>query len=73
MLVEKAIEFRMLDLHLDRLADIAGAQPEPKAPLRQYRPKAVRGEIEVRDLAFRYVADEPYIFENVSFKVAAGD
>jgi ATP-binding cassette subfamily B protein RaxB len=73
MLVEKAIEFRMLDLHLDRLADIAGAEPESKAPLRHHRRSSVRGEIEVCDLAFRYAADEPYIFQNVSFKVAAGE
>ena len=40
MLVEKAIEFRMLDLYLDRLADIAGADPSqsrfPCAPFRSY-------------------------------------
>jgi ATP-binding cassette subfamily B protein RaxB len=27
-LVERAIEYRMLDLHLDRPADIAGTEPE---------------------------------------------
>jgi hypothetical protein len=27
-LVERAIEYRMLDLHLERLADIAGGEPE---------------------------------------------
>jgi ATP-binding cassette subfamily B protein RaxB len=27
-LIERAIEFRMLDLHLERLADVAGGEPE---------------------------------------------
>ena len=42
-LVEKAIEFRMLDLHLDRLADIAGAEPEQSGPGRTAFPKPLRG------------------------------
>ena len=72
-LVEKAIEFRMLDLYLDRLADIAGAEPEPRAPARIHRTAEIRGDIEVRDIAFRYAEGEPFIFENVSFKIAAGE
>jgi len=72
-LVEKAIEFRMLDLYLDRLADIAGAEPEPRAGSRARQSPAIRGDIEVRDLSFRYAEGEPFIFENVSFKIAAGD
>jgi len=72
-LVEKAIEFRMLDLYLDRLADIAGAEPEPRAPARIHRTAEILGDIEVRDIAFRYAEGEPFIFENVSFKIAAGE
>ena len=56
-LVEKAIEFRMLDVHLERLADIVGEPPEPHLarPLvpPAYR-QTLRGQIEVRDLSFRY-------------------
>jgi ATP-binding cassette subfamily B protein RaxB len=72
-LVEKAIEFRMLDLHLDRLADIAGAEPEPKVAARAHQPAAIRGDIEVRELAFRYADGEPFVFEDLSFKISAGD
>ena len=72
-LVEKAIEFRMLDLHFERLADIAGTEPEQG----HTRPAAylppLRGDIEVRDLSIRYAEGEPYVFENVSFAVHAGD
>jgi ATP-binding cassette, subfamily B, bacterial CvaB/MchF/RaxB len=33
----------------------------------------LRGEIEVRGLSFRYADGEPFIFENVSFRVASGE
>lgn len=72
-LVEKAIEFRMLDLHLERLADITETEPERG----HVRPDAylppLQGNIEVRNLSFRYAEGEPYIFEKVSFAVHAGD
>jgi ATP-binding cassette, subfamily B, bacterial CvaB/MchF/RaxB len=71
-LVEKAIEFRMLDLHLDRLADITGEDPEPVGPSARLS-APLRGEIEARDLSFRYAEGEPYVFENVSFKIAPGE
>ena len=72
-LVEKAIEFQMLGLHLDRLADITGADPEPLGAARAALAAPLRGEIEARDLSFRYAEGEPFVFENLSFKIAAGD
>ncbi len=49
--VEKAIEFRMLDVHLERLADIVGSEPEPDLA-RPSVPDAYRrpleGAVEVR-------------------------
>src|SRR6201994_1705693 len=65
--VEKAIEFRMLDVQLERLADIVGTDPEPDlmcpaVPAAYRRP--LQGAVEVRDLSFRYADDESFIFEN---------
>jgi ATP-binding cassette subfamily B protein RaxB len=71
-LVEKAIEFRMLDLHLERLADITQAEPEPGEERTAYRAPP-RGRIEVRNLAFRYGPGEPHVFERVSFTVGPGE
>jgi ATP-binding cassette, subfamily B, bacterial CvaB/MchF/RaxB len=71
-LIEKAIEFRMLDLHLERLADIVQADPEPEFG-RDIRRTPPSGRIEVRDLAFRYGPGEPFVFENVNFVVEPGD
>ena len=71
-LIEKAIEFRMLDLHLERLADITQAEPEPGQARTSYRTPP-SGRIEVRDLAFRYGPNESPVFEHASFTVEPGD
>jgi ATP-binding cassette subfamily B protein RaxB len=71
-LIEKAIEFRMLDLHLERLADITQAEPEPGQDLTSYRPPPV-GRIEVRNLSFRFGPSESFVFEHVNFVVEPGD
>jgi ATP-binding cassette subfamily B protein RaxB len=72
-LLDKAIELRMLRLHLQRLADIALTEPEPGLDRAAGYPRPLLGSIEVRGLSFRYSADEPFVFENVSFGIAAGE
>lgn len=73
-LIEKALEFRILDLHLERLADIALSEPEPghdRPPLAYAR--AVAGRIELRNVSFRYADSEPLILDDVSLTVAPGE
>jgi ATP-binding cassette subfamily B protein RaxB len=72
-LLEKAIELRMLRLHLRRLADIALSDQEAGLDQPPGYERTLRGEIEVRGLSFRYAEDEPFIFENLNFRVAAGE
>jgi len=71
-LVEKALEFRLLDLHLERIADIATNPLEPghDRPLAYSTP--IRGGIELRNVSFRYADTERFVLENVSLKVEAG-
>jgi ATP-binding cassette subfamily B protein RaxB len=70
--VEKGLELRMLDLHLQRLADITQAEPEADFGRNTSRPPP-QGHLEVRNLAFRYGEGEPFVFEGVSFTVAPGE
>ena len=74
--VEKAIEFRMLDVQLERLADIIDSDPEPETAGSQvpdaYR-RPLEGAVEVRNLSFRYGDNEPFVFENASFCIAPGE
>jgi ATP-binding cassette subfamily B protein RaxB len=72
-LLEKAIELRMLRLHLQRLADIALSEREPGLDRPPGYERVLRGEIEVRDLSFRYAEGEPFIFEHVNFRVTPGE
>ena len=73
-LVEKALDFRILDLHLERLADIALSPLEPghdRPPLAYARP--IAGRIELRNVNFRYAETEPLILENVSLTIESGE
>jgi ATP-binding cassette subfamily B protein RaxB len=72
-LVEKGIDFRLLELHLERLSDIAlnpieAGQERPSTYLRP-----IQGKIELKDVSFRYASTEPFVFENVNLTVAAGE
>ncbi|HRK56912.1 MAG TPA: peptidase domain-containing ABC transporter, partial [Burkholderiaceae bacterium] len=71
-LVDKALEFRMLDLHAERIADIALAQPEavraggfsdaPHTPV----------HLSARQVGFAYGV-EGYVFRGVDLEVRAGE
>ncbi len=73
-LVEKALDYRILDLHLERLADIALTLPEPghdRPPLAYARP--IAGRIELRNVNFRYAESEPFILEDVNLTIEPGE
>jgi ATP-binding cassette, subfamily B, bacterial CvaB/MchF/RaxB len=72
LLVEKAIDFRLLDLHLERLADIALSSLERghDEPLAYARP--IAGRIELRNVCFRYADTEPFVLENIDLTVEPG-
>lgn len=73
-LANRLVDLRMLRLHSERLADIALTEPEPRVwagPWREGAPAPVA--LEVRDLCFRYSANEPFILEDVSFRVEPGE
>jgi ATP-binding cassette subfamily B protein RaxB len=71
-LVETALDFRVLELHVERLSDIALSAPEPghDRPLGYARP--ILGRIELRNVWFRYAETEPFVRENVSLTIEPG-
>ena len=73
-LIDMLIEFKMIGLHLDRLADITFTDAEDvdrhTANL-QHLPDMI-GKLEVKNLTFRYSETDDPIFENISFSIAAG-
>jgi ATP-binding cassette subfamily B protein RaxB len=71
-LIDKGIEFRMLDLHAERIADIALAQPESisASPTEATPPGLL--EIEAKDLGFAYGV-EGFTFRHVDFAIKPGE
>jgi ATP-binding cassette, subfamily B, bacterial CvaB/MchF/RaxB len=72
-LVEQAIQYRLLDVHLGRIADIALARPEGGAEARSESLEHLRGGIELRTVGFRYGAAEPEVLKAVNLEIAAGE
>jgi ATP-binding cassette, subfamily B, bacterial CvaB/MchF/RaxB len=72
-IINKAVDLQMLRLHAERLADIALTAPEPRdgwvGPLGERPPAA----IEVRNLCFRYSEIDPWILDNVNFRIEPGE
>jgi ATP-binding cassette subfamily B protein RaxB len=72
-LIDKWIEFRMLRLHGERLADIALAEPERTDPAQGESPLPACARLEVQGLSFRYAEGEPWVLHDCSFSVDAGE
>jgi ATP-binding cassette subfamily B protein RaxB len=68
-LIEAAIQYRMLDLHLDRISDIALAEREAgllPGGLVEYE---VKGGVEVRGVTYRYADTEAPALEGIDLKI----
>ncbi len=73
-LFNKYIEFRLLGLHLERIADIAQSEPEDIMASDVLPEKtALAGDIDIRGLSFRYSPSDPWVIENLSLHIPAGD
>lgn len=72
-LVSQAFGFRMLGLHLERLADIVHAEAEAHIEGVTGMPRALAGGLEVRGLDFRYGAQDPWVLRGANLNVAAGE
>ncbi|PYE92508.1 colicin V processing peptidase [Rhizobium sp. PP-F2F-G38] len=68
--VDALVSWKTLSVHLDRLADLALAQPEDNE--RGMQP-ALSGKIEICSVSFRYHPDEPLILSNLSLTIEAGE
>lgn len=73
-LIDKFFEVKMLQLQGERLADIVMQQPEAAHGRHVGGQKlALEPSLEVRGLRFRYSEQEPYVLDNVSFQICAGE
>jgi ATP-binding cassette subfamily B protein RaxB len=85
-LVDQALAFKMLGLQTERLADIVLTRPEPRLGVDAYRGQAhsqageqeggaggLPASIELRNVRFRYAADEPWVLKDLNLLIAAGE
>ena len=72
-LIDQIQQWRMVGLHLERLADVVGEPAEviePAAPRRT--DVLLPAEVQVENLAFSYSPTERPVLQNVSFTIPAG-
>ena len=69
--IDHWVEFRMLELHLQRLADIALTETEKSGETQPYL--SLQGHIELRDLSFLQSEQEPWLFNQLNFKLSPGE
>ncbi|MCC7068394.1 MAG: peptidase domain-containing ABC transporter [Burkholderiales bacterium] len=70
-LIDKFTEFKLLDLHGERVADVALASVERRGEAAA--PDLARATWVIENLGFRYGPHDPFIFRNVSFTIAPGE
>ena len=71
-LVDRFFEFRMLSLQVQRLADVVQEKPELSLAS-SVDPELEDASIDVKNLSFRYSDTEPWLLEDVTFRVMPGE
>ena len=72
-LIDKWIQFRMLRLHGERLADIVLTEPELDPGGETDAALPAHAGLEVCNLAFRYADGEPWVLRDCTFRIAPGE
>lgn len=70
--IDNAIDFKMLDVHRGRVADIALTEPEKDVTGTGIATHSLPADIEVRNLSFRYADSEPFILRNLNLRIEEG-
>lgn len=72
-LINAAVDFRMLSIHLARVADILLSEPERSTPLPFLGEPEVAGALEVRNVSYRYGSGEVDVLKNCQLSVRPGE
>ena len=71
-LIDKAVDIRMLRLYAERLSDLVLCETEPEA-LAAERDECRAAAITLERVSFRYAEGEPWVIEQCSLAIAAGE
>jgi ATP-binding cassette subfamily B protein RaxB len=73
-LIDRALDFRLLRLHGERLADIALTAPERVDELEASRPaKKSPVGVELKKLRFRYSPNDPWVLDGIDLEIKPGE
>ncbi len=72
-LLDQTIAFRMLRLHVDRLADIMLTDEDKAFDREAISARTLSGRIELRGVAFRYAPTDPYVLSGVDLVIEPGE
>lgn len=71
-LIDSLVEFKMLDVHLTRLSDIA-LEPKEENRCGIGLPNKIQGEIELQNIGFKYSENMPFLFRNLNITITPGE
>jgi ATP-binding cassette, subfamily B, bacterial CvaB/MchF/RaxB len=72
-LIDQSIAFRMLSLHLERLSDIALSDEDKSFSDTAEIETVLKGQIELRDVFYRYSPSDPLVLNGINFRVEQGE
>lgn len=72
-LVETFISWRLLEVYNSRIADIVLTEPEAGLESEPACLPEMRGTLELVSASFRYSPNDPFVFQNASFSIDAGE
>ena len=72
-LIDEMIRYRMLGLHLERVSDIVDTPQETGLSEEGAFLVPVAGDLQLSNLWFRYSQDEPFVVQELSLAVSAGE
>ena len=71
-IINQAFEYKMLDLHLERLSDIVDTEQEPGLEDSHIVRFPMRGELSLKAAGFAYDQDGPMVFKDLHLHIPAG-
>ncbi len=65
-------DFQQVRISIDRLGDILNSRPEPMGAGGKQALPAIRGEVELKEVVFRYRPDRPPVLNEISLTIPPG-
>lgn len=72
-LINQAVAFRMLGLHLERLSDIALSEEDRSFGASADIETELKGRIELRDVFYRYAPSDPLVLDGLNLVIKPGE